>query len=271
MTKKTILITGSTDGIGRGAALVLRKHGHNVIIHGRSQNKINDTLAALERIDAKGSIGAYSADLSTIAESSKLADEISNGNVEIDVLINNAGVLRVSNAVTADELDVRFAVNTIAPYILARALLPHLPSDGRIINISSAAQRPITPGALAGKVRLSEMESYSESKLALIMWSNAMAANDTRDQQVIVSVNPASLIDTNMARDAFGIVRNGEEVGVDILVRAALSEEFAGANGRYYDNDTKRFTDPNPEALDAGKNAELVASLDTLIANHSKN
>ncbi|WP_210444694.1 SDR family NAD(P)-dependent oxidoreductase, partial [Vibrio crassostreae] len=113
--QKTILITGATDGIGLETAKALTQQGHHVLIHGRNPAKVSKVLAALSRLSKSAIIESYIADLSTLSDVDKLATQIKNNHKRLDILINNAGVYKVSDITTSDNLDVRFVVNTIAP------------------------------------------------------------------------------------------------------------------------------------------------------------
>ena len=173
---KTILITGSTDGIGREAARMLVSRGHYVLLHGRNAAKLADVERKLRELPEAGPVEQYVADLSRLTEVEALADAVAEQHATLDVLINNAGVFGAAETTTAEGLDVRFAVNTIAPYLLTTRLLPRLGSSGRVINLSSAAQAPVDLDALAGRRRLSDQAAYAQSKLALTMWSRSMGA-----------------------------------------------------------------------------------------------
>ena len=145
---------------------------------------------------------------------------------ELDVLINNAGVFRTSETRTLDGLDLRFAVNTIAPYLLTKRLLPLFGPSARVINLSSAAQSPVDPKALAGQGRLPDMETYAQSKLALTMWSRSMALSLGDHGPVIFAVNPGSMLGTKMVKQGFGVAGNDIRKGADILVRAARQKNL---------------------------------------------
>ena len=135
------------------------------------------------------------------------------------MLINNAGIFKTPEPITQDGLDVRFAVNTIAPYLLTQKLLPLLGASGRVINLSSAAQSPVDPEALAGRVRLSDdLTTYAQSKLALTMWSRSMALSLKDEGPVIIAVNPGSLLGTKMVKEGFGMAGNDIRIGADILI-----------------------------------------------------
>jgi len=260
---KTIVITGSTDGIGLETAKVLAASGHAILLHGRNKDKLDVAGDMLRAIPDHGPVETYVADLSDRAEVEALAEEITARHERIDVLINNAGVFNVPETRTRDGLDMRFAVNTIAPYLLTRRLLPLFDQTGRVINLSSAAQNPVDLGALAGKQSLSDNAAYGQSKLALTMWSRAMADELAATGPVIVAVNPGSFLGTKMVREAYGSAGNDIGIGVDILVRAALSDEFANANGQYFDNDSGHFARPHSDALDPQKIAAVVRAIET--------
>lgn len=262
LLSKTILITGSTDGIGLVTAELLVAQGHRVLLHGRNAEKLQ---AAVQALSGQGTVESYLADLSRLDDVEVLASEIAKSHSKLDVLINNAGVLNASTPVLDNGLDVRFLVNTLAPYLLTRRLMPLLGADGRVVNLSSAGQAPVIMDALAGRERIAEdLEAYRQSKLAITMWTSQLAL-ELPDGPMIVAVNPGSLLGTKMVQEGFGISGKDIHIGAEILVRAALSDEFADASGRYYDNDAGRFSEPHPAGRDQGKCEELVRALDGLL------
>jgi len=263
---KTILVTGSTDGIGLEAAKLLGSQGHRVLLHGRSPKKLEAAREQLEAVQqgpppARG----YVADLSSMEKVDALAREVTQTHPQLDVLINNAGVFKVPSPMTPGGVDLRFAVNTLAPYLLTRRLLPALSSSGRVVNLSSAAQATVDLDALAGRTQLSDNAAYAQSKLALTMWSRSLSLSLGAGGPVIVAVNPGSFLGSKMVKEAYGVAGNDLSIGAEILSRAAVSEEFAAASGKYFDNDSKRFTSPHPDALDPQKCGALVELLDSLL------
>ena len=141
--QKTILITGSTDGIGLETAKMLASSGHHVLLHGRNPAKLEDAEKSLSALEGGGRLESYVADLSRMTDVEMLAQDVAARNAGLDVLINNAGVFAVPETTTQDGLDVRFAVNTIAPYLLTQRLLPLM---GRV----RARHQPVLGGASAG-------------------------------------------------------------------------------------------------------------------------
>ncbi len=263
--KKTILITGATDGIGLETAKILVSQGHKVLLHGRNPAKLEEVTKELSALPGDGQVESYLADLSRMDDVETLAKAVTEKHAQIDVLINNAGILKVAAPLTADGLDVRFVVNTLAPYLLTKKLLPILGSPGRVVNLSSAAQAPVDLQALAGQVRLEDMPAYAQSKLALTMWSRSLGLAHKGDGPMIVAVNPGSLLATKMVKEGFGVAGKDIRIGADILVRAALSEEFSTAHGLYFDNDASRFAPPHADALDPAKCDEVMRVIETVL------
>ena len=261
----TIMITGATDGIGLETAKHLATLDHRLVLHGRNPSRLDDARRAVET-QRDGSVVALAlGDLSKLADVDALADAVADRG--IDVLINNAGVYHTNTPITDDGLDVRFVVNTIAPYRLTRRLLSTLPTGGRVVNLSSAAQARVDLDALAGRRRLDHGAAYAQSKLALTMWTRHLAGEIGDTGPIIVAVNPGSLLATKMVKEGFGVAGNDISIGVDILTRAATAGEFADATGRYYDNDTRRFANPHPDALDPARNAVVVERMEQVIAD----
>lgn len=262
---KRILITGATDGIGLETAKQLATQGHHLILHGRNQHKLDAVCQSLIAIAPDTSIVTYRADLSDFEELDTLIRSLTADITGIDIIINNAGVLKTASPRTSDGLDVRFVVNTLAPYAITRALLPLLSEQGRIVNLSSAAQAPVDVEAMRGNLIIrDDLQAYAQSKLAITIWSQELAKT-LKPKQVIVAVNPGSLLASKMVKEGFGVAGNDLSIGADILVRAALSNEFSDASGKYFDNDAKRFSQPHAEAQNQTKCAQVMRALEELM------
>jgi NAD(P)-dependent dehydrogenase (short-subunit alcohol dehydrogenase family) len=202
----------------------------------------------------------YSADLSDLGEVHALAAAIREKHGALDVVINNAGVLKTKKTVTAEGYDMRFMVNTFAPYLLTKELLPIIAKGGRVVNLSSAAQASVDLEALHGRKRLSDMDAYAQSKLAITLWTSEFA-KQFPDGPLFVAVNPGSLLASKMVKEGFGVAGNDLNIGADILREAALGQSFANANGKYFDNDSGAFANPHSAALDAGHSAKVMQAI----------
>lgn len=263
--KKYILITGSTDGIGLETAKLLVSKGHHVLLHGRNSKKLEEAERTLSALKSDGSFESYLADLSSMNDVDNLAKTVINQHEHLDVLINNAGILKTPEPIKPDGLDVRFVVNTLAPYLLTTKLVPILGASGRVVNLSSSAQSPVDHEALTGRKRLSDMDAYAQSKLAITMWSRYLAEIHKDDGPAIIAVNPGSMLGTKMVKEGFGVSGHNIGIGADILYRAALSEEFSKATGLYFDNDSRQFSSPHHDATDILKCQEIVRVIETVL------
>ncbi|WP_339902170.1 SDR family NAD(P)-dependent oxidoreductase [uncultured Cyclobacterium sp.] len=262
---RTILITGSTDGIGKLTALKLAKQGHQMLLHGRDSEKLADTILAIKDQTGNAKISGFVSDLSDFSSIEKMVVDISSEFTSIDVLINNAGIFISRIEQNQDNLDIRFAVNYLAPYLLTKGLLPLLKNSNspRIINLSSAAQSTVSMDALAGKVQISSNAAYAQSKLALTMWSFALAK--ANPEIVTIAVNPGSLLNTKMALEAYGQHWSSADKGANVLCELAMSDQYADSNGKYFDNDIGSFSHAHNDAYNEEKIDQLISETSKIL------
>ena len=174
MTGKTVLITGSTDGVGRYVAAKLAAAGAKVLIHGRDKERAKSLT---EEISRQGHVEPvfYLADLSSLAGARQLAEAVLADHGRLDVFISNAGIgSRTRGAerqTSADGHELRFAVNYLSGFLLAYLLLPLLraAAPSRIVNVASLGQHPIDFDDVMITKNYSGGRAYSQSKLSQIM------------------------------------------------------------------------------------------------------
>jgi NAD(P)-dependent dehydrogenase (short-subunit alcohol dehydrogenase family) len=267
MKNKTILITGSTDGIGKLAATKLAKNGHNIILHGRNAEKLTRVKEEIKSLTKNDNIVGYVADFSILEEVRHMVSKIKEDHSTIDVLVNNAGVFKVANPISANGLDIRMVVNYLAPYILTDELIPILErSDNpRIINLSSAAQETVLGRSLEKNVSLSDNQAYAQSKLAILLWSFDFA----RKHKFIttIALNPGSLLNTNMVKEAYGKFWSPADKGADIIIDIAINPKYADKSGQYFDNDKGDFGQAHPDAYQSDKIEALISKTEELLGN----
>jgi NAD(P)-dependent dehydrogenase (short-subunit alcohol dehydrogenase family) len=244
-SERTILITGATDGLGRRVAEDLAGLGATLLLHGRSPDKGEAVLAAIRDATGNTRLRYYNADLSSLAEVRRLAEAVAADQPCLDVLVNNAGLgagpRPKERETSADGFELRFAVNYLAPFLLTRMLLPLLrraaadKGGARIVNVSSAAQQTLDFADPMLERDYSGMRAYSQSKLALVMFSFDLARELAGSGVTVNALHPASLMNTKMVREWFGTPRSTVEEGARAVERLVLTEELAGVTGEYFE------------------------------------
>jgi NAD(P)-dependent dehydrogenase (short-subunit alcohol dehydrogenase family) len=237
---KVVLITGATDGLGRGLARAVAGAGGIVLVHGRSQARIDETLAELP--GARG----YRADLSSLEEVRRVAGEVRDAEPRLDVLVNNAGIGTGERELSQDGYELRFAVNYLAGFLLTRELLPALEASApaRIVNVASAGQMPIDFDDVMLERDYSGVRAYCQSKLAQIMFTIDLAERLDGKELTVNALHPATYMPTKMVSSPISTL----EEGVEATMRLVADPELDGVSGRYFNG--LREAAPDPQADD---------------------
>jgi NAD(P)-dependent dehydrogenase (short-subunit alcohol dehydrogenase family) len=262
--RQTILVTGATDGHGRALARELVSRGATVLLHGRSEERLEDTQREL------GAAATYVADFSSLEEVRRLASALERDQERLDLLVNNAGIGGGNGRreESADGYELRFAVNYLAPFLLTNLLLPLLrhSAPARIVNVASAGQAAIDFDDVMLERRYDAMRAYGQSKRTQIMFTFELAER-LRGENAGVTVNalhPASLMNTKMVYESFGYTMSTVEDGVEATLRLAISPELEGGTGRYFDR--LREARPNKQADDAEARRRLWRLSEELVS-----
>ena len=205
LESKTVLITGSTDGVGRLVARRLADQGAHVLVHGRDRFR-GEQLVDEIRAAGHGSAVFLPADFSSLAEVRRLAGAVRQGCERLDILINNAGIGSGGSTgdrqVSQDGYEVRFAVNYLAGILITRMLLPLivLSKAARIVNVSSLGQHPIDFDDVMLTRGYSGSRAYAPSKLAQIMFTFDLARELDPAAVMANCLHPATYMATTMVR-----------------------------------------------------------------------
>ena len=253
MNGKTVLITGSTDGVGRYVACELAKQGARVLIHGRDARR---AAALIDEMTRRGHAAPtfYQADLSSLAEVRRLAAAIEADHRRLDILVSNAGIGSMNGGSerreSADGHELRFAVNYLSGFLLVHLLLPLIKAaaPSRIVNVASLGQHPIDFDDVMITRNYSGSRAYAQSKLAQIMFTIDLAGELRGTGVTVNSLHPATYMDTTMVR-AGGIapISTVEQGGAAIL-HLVSGDDVAGKSGLFFNgmNEAKA----NPQAYD---------------------
>jgi NAD(P)-dependent dehydrogenase (short-subunit alcohol dehydrogenase family) len=245
-----VLITGTTDGLGRRVAFDLATAGATVLLHGRSRERLEATLEEAREESGIEKLGSYLADLSSLGEVRALAEQVIAEQDRLDVLINNAGVIERERRESEDGYELTFAVNYLAHFLLTRLLVPLLrdSAPARVVNVSSVGQSPIDFDDVMLERGYDPMRAYTQSKLAQVMFTFELAERLRGSGVTVNALHPASLMDTRMVRETFGRSMSTVEEGAEAAVRLAAAPELEGVTGRYFDG--TREGRANPQAYD---------------------
>jgi NAD(P)-dependent dehydrogenase (short-subunit alcohol dehydrogenase family) len=257
------VITGATDGLGKGLATELAPGGSRLILHGRNEEKGQALLDELEP-KTSGELVWLRADFSSMDDVRELADRLLEEE-RIDVLVNNAGIGTAGpREESAEEYELTFAVNYLAPFLLTRRLLPLIErsAPARIVNVSSAGQAPIDFDDVMLEQSYSGVQAYCQSKLALVMLTFDLAEELEGSGVTANCLHPGTYLPTNMVRRAGIEPVTPLKEGVAATMRLIASPEVDEINGHYFNGTSESAPDPQAEDPDARRRLrELSAEL----------
>lgn len=239
---RVVLVTGSTDGIGRQTARQLASRGLQVILHGRSKAKVDAAVEQLRGELPGAQLSGVAFDLGTVAGVRRGAQLVLEAAPELHVLVNNAGIFASERVVTEDGVEATFAVNYLGPFLLTELLaqrLEHSAAGGvpsRVINVASIAHT-------RGRIHLDDLTlaqawtgyaAYAQSKLASVMHAISLAERRDPAKLVAYSLHPG-VIATKLLRQGFGPVQGqSTDKGAEASVRLAGGEAVDEPSGTYF-------------------------------------
>jgi NAD(P)-dependent dehydrogenase (short-subunit alcohol dehydrogenase family) len=254
---KVCLVTGATSGIGRAAAQSLAARGARVVVVGRSPEKTTATVAAVQQATGNPAVEGLLADLSRQSQVRALAAQVQARFSQLDVLVNNAGALFATRQETEDGLEMTFAVNHLAYFLLTNLLLNNLQAaatahgQARIVNVASGAHRRVAGldfDDLQSRRRYSALPVYGASKLANLLFTSELArrlAPSGASTGVTANAMHPGLVHTGFGSNnrrwywrLMYVFVNGAgrtpEQGADTIIYLATAEELAGVTGQYF-------------------------------------
>jgi NAD(P)-dependent dehydrogenase (short-subunit alcohol dehydrogenase family) len=244
-----ILVTGATDGIGLETAKELAALGHEVVLHGRSEEKAQRTRDAILRAAPDATLHTAYADLADFDAIRRMARDLAARLPRLDVLINNAGVYMNKRRLTKDGFETTLAVNYLAPFLLTRLLLPLLKKsdEPRVVTVSSIAHQSgqISFDNLNAERHFDAYQAYADSKLADALFAAELARCEP--WLASNSLHPG-VIDTKLLHAGFDMKGDPVKVGAQTPVFLATSPSVKGITGKYFDNCSA--TRPSAQAED---------------------
>lgn len=259
-----MLVTGATDGIGRATARALAAGGMMVMVHGRTKPRVDAALTSLRDELPGAELDGVSFDLGSLAAVRRGAEQILARLPALHVVINNAGIFADERVVTEDGIELTFAVNHVAPFLLTELVMPRLLASAtatgqpsRVINLASVAHT-------RGRIHLDDLTlangwtgyaAYAMSKLANVMHAIELAERHPPDQLLAYSVHPG-VIGTKLLRQGFGPIAGATpEAGARTCVRLAGEDVASAPSGSYFSDGVQ--SQPAAAARDAAVRTAL--------------
>ncbi len=256
---KTVLVTGSTDGLGKEVARQLGALGAFVIVHGRNPERGEEVVRTIKAA-GNGDAAFHRADLGSLAGVSDFAEEIMETYDRLDILINNAAaVTGAERQTSADGYELAFAVNYLAHFLLTYRLLPLLEASApaRIVNVSSMGQTAIDFSDVMLERSYNGGDAYRRSKLAQIMFTIDLAAELDAAHVTVNSLHPARSMNTaRVLNGGFEPLSTVEE-GAEATMQLAVSPALAARSGLYFNGLNE--AQANAQAYDPEARAQLRA------------
>jgi NAD(P)-dependent dehydrogenase (short-subunit alcohol dehydrogenase family) len=246
MKEKVCLITGATSGIGKETAFALAAQGFNLVLPARDLKKGEQVKSEIISVTGNSDIDIMPCDLSSLKDVRAFAENFRNAYKRLDVLINNAGVWETKRKESQDGIELTFAVNHLAPFLLTNELLDLLlKSPGsRIINVSSEAHRysRIQFDDIEFVKSYSHIKAYSQSKLANILFTKELMRK-LHGKDVTVNALHPGVVATQLFQNMGSIVRSlsslfmiSPKKGAATSIYLASSFEVANTTGEYFKN-----------------------------------
>jgi NAD(P)-dependent dehydrogenase (short-subunit alcohol dehydrogenase family) len=273
MQGKTVLITGATSGIGQATATELARSDAQVIITGRNRQRGEAAVEEIQHASGNPNVDLMIADMTSQAAIHQLADDVIDHYLRLDVLINNVGMVVPTRQLTVDGIELNFAVNHLAAFLLTQRLLPLLQhsAPARVINVTGGALGRIDLTNLqAEKGTYTGFFAYSHSKSILMAASYEFARRLEGTGVTLNVAYPGSVITTNMGsqpstvplwmRPVMTILRRRFSITPEMAARSSVylasSPEVEGISGQYF-NQKSRSIGWNKSVYDASLRAAI--------------
>jgi NAD(P)-dependent dehydrogenase (short-subunit alcohol dehydrogenase family) len=252
MQDKTVLVTGATDGIGKETARQLAQLGATVIVHGRSADRCEAARDDIRATTSNPRVDFIVADLSSQRQVRQMAAEMIVRNDQLHVLINNAGVILLQRQLSEDGMEMSFAVNHLAPFLLTNLLLDRLKQSApaRIVNVSSTVHydAPLKFDNLQGERKYNGVEAYKVAKLGNVLFTYELADRLKGSGLTVNCLHPG-VVATKLLDAGWGWSSGlSSAQGAALSVYLATSPEVEQISGQYFES--RSFGGASPKAND---------------------
>jgi NAD(P)-dependent dehydrogenase (short-subunit alcohol dehydrogenase family) len=258
LEEQRILVTGATAGLGKEVSRGLADRGATVLVHGRSQSRVEASIAEIAEATGSQRLVPVVADLASLAAVRGLAAEVAGEEGRLDAVVNNAGVGLRERTESEDGYELTFAVNYLAPFLLTRLLLGELrrSAPARVVNVASIGQVPVNFDDVMLEEDYEMSFAYSQSKLALVSFTFELAERLRAEGETGVTataLHPATLMPTKLVFETVGHTVDTLERGVAATLRLVIDPALDDVSGKYFDGLEEATADPQAYDEDARK------------------
>lgn len=241
MKGRIVLVTGSTDGVGKETARQLAALGATVLVHGRDAQRCAATRDDICQTTGNPNVDCFVADLSSQQQVRQLAADVLARYDRLHVLLNNAGVILLRRQVTEDGLETSFAVNHLAPFLLTHLLLERLKQSApaRVVIVSSTAHYDgrIDFNNLQGERRYNGVVAYKAAKLGNVLFTLELA-DRLKGSGVTANCLHPGVVTTKLLDTGWGWTGVSPAEGAALPVYLASSPEVETVTGQYFEQTT---------------------------------
>jgi NAD(P)-dependent dehydrogenase (short-subunit alcohol dehydrogenase family) len=242
--ERIILITGATSGIGKATALALLGTDSKIVIVARDAARGEAMRAELQTRNGRDTVDVLVGDLASLASVRAMADSFRKKYSHLDVLINNAGVYKNKRELSVDGLELMFAVNHLAPFLLTNLLLEPLKSSGqaRVLNIAAPSTTKLNFNDLQGEANFNSLNAFGASKMANLLFTFDLARRLDGTNVTVNALHPGlartGLMDESnfFMRLMLNIISATPEKAARGIMSVAVDDQFAHQTGKFFAN-----------------------------------
>jgi NAD(P)-dependent dehydrogenase (short-subunit alcohol dehydrogenase family) len=239
--KKTVLISGVTGAIGGATALEIANTGANVVLLARNKSKLEQLKKDIVQKSGNNDIDILVADLSEIASIKNATKEFKQKYGRLDALVNVAAIYSGKREMTKDNLESMFAVNHVAPFILANELIGLLKeSKGRVVTVSAPSTTKLNFEDLQGEQKFSALTAFGASKMMNLMFTYSLARR-LEGTGVSATVLHPGVVKSNLTDEMptilkfiFGLIAGKPDAAAKMLSALAVDAQYENTNGKFF-------------------------------------
>ncbi len=239
---KTVLITGVTGTIGKAAAIEIARTGAALVLLARNKVRLESVRNEIVQKTGNNNVDILLSDFSSIGSVKDAADQFKQKYSRLDALINIAAVFKNNREITTNNLEMMFAVNHLAPFVLTTRLTDLLKASkpARIVTITSPTVTKLNFDDLQGEKKFSALNAFGASKMMNLMFTYALARR-LEGTGVTASVLHPGLVRSDLTNEMPSFLRNvtrlmsGKPDKAAVMISSlSVGAKYPDINGKFY-------------------------------------